>query len=163
MASAPLLQNNSGSNLTQGAAYLNSLPERDISVVVLPQHESRINSQIALPILDLYVEKNIHMLTGFDVHLNPKEIPEQLLRSPIRFTWEYDPTSAYPKKSLSDFQHAACSDLPTVVVLASWEGQLRSASYYLPHHYVEKKTFALQDEMFKYQTIMSVYQTQCKT
>ncbi|NOZ26190.1 MAG: hypothetical protein GXO94_08905 [Nitrospirae bacterium] len=85
----PFLQRHSSMNLKMAGKALNRLDISAVEVFTLPQRGSDVNPAIAVPILDLFTDKEII----YDYRLNSSRVerpPEgEILTSPTRFTWEY--------------------------------------------------------------------------
>lgn len=157
LANSAMLRNTSMSNLELAGTYLNSLKEDTIAVLVLPQQESLVNPQISIPILDLYTRKNLLLVENNTSSY--QQVPEAIQRSPIRFTWEYDPGSSYQSIRLAELSKQACGDFP-VVVMASRPNQWQSVWGDLPRNYVKTKEFVIQDKMFRYQTLLTIFRVE---
>ncbi|NOZ26295.1 MAG: hypothetical protein GXO94_09440 [Nitrospirae bacterium] len=149
----PFLQRYSTVNLREAGRYLDSLDIRDIEVFTLPQKRSFVNPAVAVPILDLFTDKEI----SYDYEVNRRfgrPIPEERLKkSSLRFTWLYKNPVYYrsgPKR-----QHRPGA----IVVIA------QRAKQPLPG-YVRKKVkgyhpsrvFGTATGVFRYRTIVTVYE-----
>jgi 4-amino-4-deoxy-L-arabinose transferase-like glycosyltransferase len=94
----PSLNSTSMANLKDAARYIDSLPGQSVVVTVLPQKTSIGNTEMAIPLLDLYTRKRLVY-----VRTAPARPDETALStSPLRFTWDialpafYDPAGAHP-------------------------------------------------------------------
>jgi len=85
----PFLQRHSSMNLKSAGKALNRLDISAVEVFTLPQRGSEVNPAIAVPVLDLFTDKEII----YDYRLNSSQVErppeEEILTSPTRFTWEY--------------------------------------------------------------------------
>lgn len=87
----PFLLRTSMNNLQEAGHYLDTLPEENISVLLLPQHVSSGSTFVALPILDLFTRKNLRSET---LWAPPAGHPEFMQRS-LRFSWEMQQPDFY--------------------------------------------------------------------
>lgn len=141
----PFLQRNSAVNLQTAGAYLDSLHADAIEVVALPQRAARVNPDIAVPLLDLHTGKQLVA----DAPLRPS--PPELARLPLRFTWEYrhppfygDAGQAAGTRPVAVVSDGSAADLPLQLVER------------LARHRLARK-FAMTENVFGYQTLVSVY------
>lgn len=83
-AYAPFLETMSLVNLRDAGAYLDTLDGDGVEVYALPQPRSAGNTEMAVPLLDLFTKKGIRYRTM------PAVQPEQgtVKQSSLRFTWE---------------------------------------------------------------------------
>ena len=102
----PFLNSTSMANLRHAGRYLDTLESDMIGISVLPQRESAGNTEIAIPLLDLYTKKKLRY-QGDD---SMKPDPEAIAVSSLRFTWEYDIAAYYAEPdSASPFPVAIIS------------------------------------------------------
>ncbi len=81
----PLLQSMSLANLRNAGMFLDSVASEKVEVFALLSEKSTVNPSVAVPMLDLYTEKDI--LYRHDESIS---LPyEQIDKSPVRFTWGY--------------------------------------------------------------------------
>ena len=86
----PYLDRTTMANLRDAGAYLDTLPGDAVMVEVLPQHRSTGNTEMALPVLDLFTKKRLVYMP------RPLTRPDEgtIRTAPLRFTWEL-PLPAY--------------------------------------------------------------------
>jgi 4-amino-4-deoxy-L-arabinose transferase-like glycosyltransferase len=144
----PFARSMSAVNLKHAGEYLDTLPGMDIEVVTVAPEEPVVNPAVSVPLLDLFTHKRIgyHYVDG---SLLPRE---EILRSSLRFTWEYrnpayyasspDPAVAIPIVVLSD---ASDSSFP-----AGLAGRLKG--------YHISRSFMINEDVFKYTVGVRIYQ-----
>ena len=144
----PLLRTMSAANLLAAGAYLDGLDVEAVEVYTVPQPRSVINPAVVVPILDLFTRKRI-VYRGNGV-LPPD--PALIATSPLRFTWEYDTPRYYAPGAES-------TPAVAVAVIFSHRNQP------LPDHIGARiaglrlsREFAVSDEMFRFKTLVGVYQ-----
>jgi 4-amino-4-deoxy-L-arabinose transferase-like glycosyltransferase len=83
-AYGPFLERMSLVNLRDAGSYLDTLDGGDVEVYALPQPRSAGNTEMAVPLLDLFTKKRVRYRTP------PAALPEQgsIAQSSLRFTWE---------------------------------------------------------------------------
>ncbi len=81
----PFLRGMSMVNVKMAGEFLNSVERERIEVQTIPSAESEVNIAVAVPILDLYTDKDI----SYHEDLTYIPAPEKIRESPLRFTWEY--------------------------------------------------------------------------
>lgn len=145
----PFSKNTSAVNLKQAGIYLDTLDAETIEVVVLPRVRSIVNPAIAVPMLDLFTSKNLVYRYDKDQIQRPASIE----KSSLRFTWEY----RNPEYYLADTDIS--KRRTPVAIIFSDRNQIipaqiaeRIAGYRLV------KDLSVSDGVFKYQTIVRVYQ-----
>lgn len=147
-AYAPFLHGSSSDNLHQAGQYLNTLPEQQVQVFVLPQTRSSINPNISLPLLDIYTHKELLLGKSEFVFDDVREW--NAATSPLRFTWSYDPVARYRKSE--DI------DADAIVVIGNEPAQISAFEQQDEFKgYYPAKTFFGQEGVFNYSTIVSVY------
>lgn len=141
----PFLQRNSAANLQTAGAYLDSLDNEAIEVVTLPQRAARVNPEIVVPLLDLHTAKR---LVADAAQLPP---PPEVARLPLRFTWEYRHPAFYGETS------PAARARPVAVVAGERASDLPPPlALRLAQHRLARE-FAVSENVFGYQTLVSVY------
>lgn len=88
----PFLQRTSMNNLLAAGQFLDTLPTDSFSVLCLPQHESSGSTYAALPILDLYTQKNLRSATLWP---SITDQPADFLKTSLRFSWELQQPDFY--------------------------------------------------------------------
>ncbi|GMQ91821.1 MAG: hypothetical protein BMS9Abin11_1136 [Gammaproteobacteria bacterium] len=145
----PFFMKTSLVNIKVAGAYLNSMRAPKIAVVTLPTYRSSVNPVVSVPILDLFTRKTIvYQENGVRT---PR--PGWVDRSPLRFTWEFGrPRFFNGNAGLSK------ASLPVVIIFSDPEQIIpdhiakRIAGYRLVNE------SALSDKVFRYQTIVRVYE-----
>jgi hypothetical protein len=105
-----------------------------------------MNTSAAVPLLDLFLHKNIRY--QYDESSFPP--PEDLETSALRFTWTYRNPSYYEgydqaeKRAVAIVADTAGDELPEAV-LRRMQGYARS------------RTFALHDDAYQHQTFITVF------
>ncbi|MEE8387523.1 MAG: glycosyltransferase family 39 protein [Acidiferrobacterales bacterium] len=145
----PFLQKTSTTNIKNAGKYLNSIRAANVEVFVLPQTRSIINPAISVALLDLFTEKKITYHDNSDI----KPRPELIEKSPLRFTWEYE----NPEFFTSGSSHA--DEITAVAIIFSDGNQTipgriarRISGYRL------SREFTRLDKVFRYQTLIRVYE-----
>lgn len=148
IACLPFLNRTTMANLRDAARYVDTLPGTGIAVCVLPQLRSSGNTEMAIPLLDLYSRKNITYLRS----AAGRPSPERMEMSPLRFTWET------PLPSFYDMREEGTYAAPLVVISGepgtTFFPGLATA---LPPAPVIR-TFALDTGTFRYRTAVAVAQ-----
>jgi hypothetical protein len=89
----PFLNSTSMVNLKDAGSFIDSLPGDGVIVAAVPQKHSLGNTELAVPLLDLYTQKKVY----FSRTAVTRPDAGALSVSPLRFTWEislpvfYDP------------------------------------------------------------------------
>ena len=144
----PFFQRTSANNIKQAGEYLDSIQAGMAEVYVLPQTNSSVNPVVAVPTLDLFTHQQLvyHADTG------TTQAALAIARLPWRWTWEVG-SPGY----LSPLGTSGAAS--TVVIIQSEAGQTvpdllveRIDGYHL------EKEFAETTRVFKYQTIVRIYQ-----
>ncbi len=142
----PFLQQTSARNLQNAGAFLNTLAGKNIEVVTLPHKDDEVNIAVYVPLLDIFTHKTIH----YDYHLDCAPPPEEIAISPFRFSWIYKNPEYY-----------AGNLPPSESAVAIIAGGPISA---LPEEVARKvnkfgnsKSFAITDNVFDRQTLVTVY------
>jgi len=149
----PFLQRYSTVNLREAGRYLDSLDIRGIEVFTLPQKRSFVNPAVAVPILDLFTDKEI----AYDYEVNRKfgrPIPaERLKKSSLRFTWLYKNPVYYRSGVERPGRPGA------VVVISQRVGQpLPDYVRRKVRGYRRSRVFSSATGIFRYRTMVTVYE-----
>lgn len=149
----PFLQNNSASNLQYAGAYLDDLNVGAVEVIVLPQQRSTINPLVSVPLLDLFTRQKV--LFGHTPNLISPPARQLLSTSPLRFSWEYKLPRYYTDDALITNRAIAviASDVDQVLPAAIRKRLLG---------YQQSVQFAQQDGVFRYSTIVTIYEFSLK-
>ncbi len=141
-AYAPFIESLSVVNLRDAGEYLDTLDAEVVEFNAWVPDWAGYNPAIILPILDLYTHKK---LVAGRIDAQPPA-PEQLSRSPVRFTWAY---------RLPPFYEGSSAD---VVVLV--ERQEQGAPAWVEEELAEAKliaSFTTRSELFIIRTLVKVY------
>ncbi|MFV1997837.1 MAG: ArnT family glycosyltransferase [Acidiferrobacterales bacterium] len=145
----PFFKNTSAVNLDQAGKYLDSMDAETIEVVTLPQTRSIVNPAVSVPILDLYTKKTL--VYRYDKKLVPR--PESVEKSSLRFTWEYrNPEYFFPDTGIQE------NSIPVAIIFSGRNQTIpaRVAKRIAGHRLA--KELVIMDRVFRYQTIIRVYQ-----
>ncbi len=139
----PFLNGTSMANLREAGQYLDTLPGDTVVVHVRPQRTSTGNTEMAIPLLDLYTRKRI--IYHRDHLVRPQ--PEHIERSPLRFSWDFPLPPFYGE--------AAEHDAMPVVVISSepfpGTGSVRQGGPRL------LAAFTTDTGIFRYKTFLAVF------
>lgn len=86
----PFLKTDPLMNLKLAAPAIDAL-DADVVHVVTDEQDSIINPAVAVPILDLYVHKRI----SYVYDMKPSRTQDEIVVSPLRFTWHYKNPAYY--------------------------------------------------------------------
>lgn len=145
----PFLQKTSAVNIKTAGEYLNSIDGGTVEVHVLPQLRSSINPAVSVPILDYFTNKRI--VYQPDMSLNPRPGQEVIETSPLRFTWAYKHPPYFSAKR-------ANVDIPVAIILSDSNQSLPSHIARRLGDYRLDKELNTSDRVFRYKTIVRVYQ-----
>jgi len=147
--SIPFLASMGAVNIKAAAKYIDSLHVNEVLVLVSEQERSSINPEISIPLLDYYTDTNIkHYFT--DQKNNYKQSVSQT--SPLRFTWQLKP---FPYSKMEPNNNYS----GTIVLITS--NKIQSVSSEIKQklkEYSLKRKFLLNDGVFRYQTVVKVFQ-----
>jgi hypothetical protein len=145
----PFLQRISTVNLKYAGNFADSLKETEIEVFTLLPKDPVLNPAVSVPILDLFTGKKIIYDYDRELFTQPAE---KIEKSPLRFTWEYENPPYYDRGPFD-------SRDPIILVISEKPDDplpeeliTRLAQY---HHL---NTFGISEEIFRYQTILRIYQ-----
>jgi hypothetical protein len=148
IAYLPFLEKTSTINIMQAGKYLDSINTENAEVFVLPQTTSSINPVIAVQMLDLFTKKDI-------VYLDRREhvAPQNITELPWRWTWEIQ------SPLYSANQDSFASNAETIVVIQSSRSQQvpQYVEWRLENYRLVKK-FSNSSGVFKYRTLVYIYQ-----
>ena len=145
----PFLKTISAVNLKQAGRYLDTMDSETVEVIVLSQVRSMVNPAVSVPILDLFTSKKLVYRYDKDTIQRPGSFE----KSSLRFTWEYK----NPRYFAADRDQSR--QRTPVAVIFSDRNQI------IPARIAEKIAgyrlvgdFMTLDRVFKYKTIIRVYQ-----
>jgi hypothetical protein len=144
----PLAESMSAANLKHAGEYLNTLGPGEIEVITLVPGEPAANPAVAVPLLDLFTDRQIRYFyrkEGF-----PPQ--EEIERSSLRFTWEYLNPVYY-----SAGPHAA-ANAPIVVISEASNGPLPQTVARRLEGYKLSKAFDASEKIFQYSVGVRIYQ-----
>jgi hypothetical protein len=144
----PFAKNMSAINLKHAGEYLNTLPGNEIEVVTIAPAEPVANPAVSVPLLDLFTDKNIRYHYR-DESLLPRE---EVLRSSLRFTWEYRNPCYYessPEPALT---------IPIVVISNASDGSIPTGLARKLNGYRLSRSFQVNENVFKYTVGVRIYQ-----
>ncbi|GBE32723.1 hypothetical protein BMS3Bbin05_01641 [bacterium BMS3Bbin05] len=141
---SPFLNNTSMENLKLAGRYLDSMPGAAIEVYTLPQAKSAGNTDITVPILDLYTGKSLLFRQRVDALSQAKNIKEL----PLRFTWEF---------GIPDFySHGRPPDKGPFVLIAGEKLSRSSVLKCDDGRHMNLKAFERQSGAFRYRTFVYI-------
>jgi hypothetical protein len=135
----PFLDRTSMANLREAGRYLDGLPGDAVVVHVLPQQTSTGNTEMAIPLLDLYTQKRII----YRDHL-ARPRAEQRQRSPLRFSWDFPLPPWYGEA-------AENNTMPVVVISSEPSGSVG------PNGLRLQTAFITDTGVFRYKTFLAVF------
>lgn len=144
----PFLQSMSLMNLKDAGAFVDSIKTERVEVYTAYSSKSIVNPAVAVPILDLFTEKEIVYHHDPDLTLPFKKVE----KSPLRFTWEYkNPEYYLPNRSVR-------GENSTIVVISN--GPLKDVPDDISEKikgYESVRVFDTSTGIFRYSPVVSVY------
>jgi hypothetical protein len=144
----PFAQSMSAVNLKHAGEYLNALPGNAIEVVTVAPAERVANPAISVPLLDLFTHKQIRYQYR-DGSLLPRE---EILRSSLRFTWEYRNPAYYESSP------EPSATMPVVVLTSASEGPLPTGLARKLDGFRLARSFQVNEDVFTYTVGVRIYQ-----
>lgn len=142
----PFLGQMSPVNIQEAAAYLDSLDAGTVDVITPRPRTYVMNPAVVVPLLDLYLKKNIRY------QYKPDELlpPEDYEISPLRFTWTYR-NPGYYEHSNNGGQ--------TVIAVISDNRQEQEADHIAQDGvtYHKSRSFTLSDSIYEHQIGIFIY------
>jgi 4-amino-4-deoxy-L-arabinose transferase-like glycosyltransferase len=144
----PLAERMSTANLKHAGGYLNTLDSGGIEVITLLSKEPVANPAVAVPLLDLFTNKQIQY------HYRPEGFPlrEEIERSSLRFTWAYRNPAYYIAK------HDANLNVPVIVISNASSDPLPKPVAQRLEGYRLSEAFNTSEEIFRYNVGVRIYQ-----
>ena len=143
----PFVQTISAVNLKEAGEYLDSINVSGVEVAAINPPDTEINQAVSVPLLDIFTHKNIYF-THDDKSSPP---PEKIRESSLRFTWEYKNPGYYfeskehkKSRALAVISNETDIPLPDFLVL-----KIKG--------YHKTKVFKTVDELFRHETIVTIY------
>lgn len=144
----PFAKSMSAVNLKHAGEYLNTLPGNAIEVVTIAPEEPAANPAVSVPLLDLFTHKQI----GYHYRYESLLPPEEVLRSSLRFTWEYRNPAYYESSP------EPAGTMPVVVLSNASNGPFTAALAKKLDGYRLSRSFQVNEDVFKYTVGVSIYQ-----
>lgn len=144
----PFLKRMSVVNIKDAGEFLNSVESGRIDVRIIPSAETVVNLAVAVPILDLYTDKEIYY--HHDESYSPPF--EEIRKSPLRFTWEFQNPRYYRNE-----QKGYDKKLPIVIIS---NGYVKSLPDYIEKElkgYSKSKAFNTSEGIFGFNPFVTVY------
>ena len=144
----PLAERMSAANLKHAGEYLNRMEAGEVGVITLASKEPVVNPAMAVPLLDLFTNKQIQN------HYQPEGFPprEEIERSPLRFTWEYRNPAYY------EVTPDAFLNVPIIVILDSSNGPLTKPIEHMLEGYRLSRVFDTSEKIFRSNVSVMIYQ-----
>jgi hypothetical protein len=144
----PLAEHMSAANLKNSGEYLNRMKAGEIEVITLASKEPVANPAVAVPLLDLFTDKQIQY------HYRPEGFPppEEIERSPLRFTWEYRNPAYYSVKP------DAFLNVPVIVLLDASNDPLPKPVADRLEGYRLSEVFETGEKIFRFNINVMIYQ-----
>jgi len=148
----PLLQSMGLVNIRNAGIYLDSVDSGKVEVFVLPSGRSAVSPSVAVPILDLYTEKEL-----IYHHDESNSLPfDKIKKSSVRFTWGYK-NPEYYKQTHS----GAASSVIAVIANQGDSIQPEILRDRLKGH-EQVRVFEDSDGLFLYSPVVMVYLPEVK-
>jgi hypothetical protein len=144
----PFAKSMSAVNLKDAGEYLNTLPENAIEVVTVAPGEPVANPAISVPLLDLFTHKQIRYRYRVE-SLLPRE---EILRSSLRFTWEYRNPAYYESSP------EPSANMPVIVLSDASDGLLPTVLAGKLNGYRLSRSFQRNESVFRYTVGVRIYQ-----
>jgi hypothetical protein len=144
----PFTKKMSAVNLIEAGEFLDFLNTEEVEVFVQPAADSPVNPAVAVPVLDLFTRKKINYYYDPDSY----QPPDDIKRSPLRFTWEYKNPQYYARGS-----RALEKNVPVVVISDDPD---RSIPYDINQKirgFQSYRVFKTSEGIFRYRTVVTVY------
>jgi hypothetical protein len=148
----PLLQSMSLVNLKNAGNFLDSVDTEKVEVYALPSEKSTVNPSVAVPVLDLYTEKDI-----LYCHDESISLPyEQIDKSPIRFTWGFKNPGYYVRTQKDQVSYA-------IAVITNRGDDAFGLIGEKLKGYERIRVFEATDGLFLYSPVVTVYSPAVKS
>lgn len=141
----PFLQKMSPVNLRDAGRLLDSIKGSYIEVFTLPTNGSAVNPAVSVPILDLFTGKYIR----YHYEPAPSISFDKIKDSPLRFTWRYRNPEYYKGQDRAE---------AVVIITDRVDSPLPVHIRQRIGDYEERKVFNAFTGIFRYKTIVTVYQ-----
>ena len=147
MGFLPFLKTLGVQNLQAAGNYMNSLPGTEVEVVSLAGDDAVVNPATAVPVLDIYTDKNL----VYEYEPVSAAVLERVKTAPLRFTWEFPLPAYYALKP-------GTKEIDALVIIS--DDQKRTVPQDIEKKfslYSSQKTFQQSSNIFKHQTFVTVY------
>ena len=144
----PFAKNMSAVNIKHAGAYLNTLPENSIEVFTIASEAPVANPAVSVPLLDLFTHKQIR----YHYRNEPLLPLEEILRSSLRFTWEYRNPAYYESSPKSK------AAMPVVVMSNASDSTLPLWLAGKLDGYRLSRSFQVNEDVFVYTVGVRIYQ-----
>jgi len=143
----PVAERMSTANLKHAGEYLNTLDAGEIEVITLFSKKQVANPAVAVPLLDLFTNKQIQY------HYRPEGFPsrEEIERSSVRFTWEYLNPAYYCAKP-------DALNVPVIVISDASNDPLPKLVAQRLEDYRLSEAFNTSEGIFQYKVSVRIYQ-----
>ncbi len=144
----PFAERMSAANLKHAGEYLNTLDAPEIEVITLFSKEPIANPAVAVPLLDLFTDKQIHY------RYEPEGFPsrEEIERSSLRFTWAYRNPAYYIAKPV------AILNAPVVIISDDLHGPLPKQIAQRLEGYRSSEAYTTSDKIFRFNISVEIFQ-----
>ena len=142
----PFEKTTSAENIKDASAYLDALDVRTVEVLTPVPRTYVMNTSAAVPLLDLFLHKNIR----YQYDESSFSLPEDLETSALRFTWTYRNPSYYE-------EHNPAGKQAVAVVTDTAGDELPAAVLRRTQGYARSRTFTLSDDAYQHQTFITVF------
>jgi hypothetical protein len=145
---SPFLKSTSMANLQNAGKFIEGLDVPDVMVYTLPQEVSSGNTDVVVPILDLYTSKKVIFKKALELPIDVTDLEG----SPLRFTWEFRMPDFY-----SDIHN---TESVPVIVISSDKDDLfttEEVSLTYPSGNESMKSFNISSGAFRFKSFVYVY------
>jgi hypothetical protein len=142
----PFLDRISAVNIRDAGAFVDHLGGGGIRVFTLPEDHPVVNPAVAVPLLDLFTHKKIR----YDYASSSEPDSEEILTSPLRFTFEYRNPAYYSEEQ-------GGKETAVVIISAKQGESLPPGVEEAVRHFTGRKIFGATENVFKYQTMATIY------
>jgi len=149
----PYLLKDSSMNLAKAGAFLDSLPGDSVEVLTAGSPGSEVNPAVSVSVLDLYTKKRII----YRYHPAQQPVREVLLKSPLRFTWEYRNPKYYDENPKYDERSATPDKAGPVAIIYSDSDYIPAPGTAEKIKGLRSKVFNATDNRYEYQSLVAVY------
>lgn len=147
----PYLKKDSSLNLAMAGEFIDTLPGEDVEIFTLSRPGSEVNPAVSVSLLDLFTKKNVR----YHYHGGHRPDADELMTSPLRFTWEFRNPSYYEEDG---YEGTGQPPVRSVAIISSDNNvelnpEIRERIKYLN----KSRVFNLANDEYEYQTLVTVY------